>query len=123
MGAFIGYGDIGVWANNAERDTFLDWYAAHRCEEGDVRWEYCKSEAQRWTGRCIDLDDLIPKGELLRVADDEYEQAASEYWPDFARLLGIIESITRGDWHLRADMKASNEWRRDHRSRIPRGEG
>jgi hypothetical protein len=122
MGAFIGYGDIGVWANNGERDTFLDWFAAHRCKEGDPRWEYCKSGAQRWSGRCIDLDDLIPKGEVLEITDDEFQQASAEYWPDFARLLGIIESITRGDWHLRVDMKASNQWRRDHRNRVAEGE-
>jgi hypothetical protein len=122
MGAFIGYGDTGVWANNGERDTFLDWFAAHRCKEGDERWEYCKSDAQRWKGRCIDLADLIPQGEILEITSDEYDQAASEYWPDFARLLGIIESITRGEWHLRVDMKASNEWRRDYRNWLARGE-
>ncbi len=30
--------------------------------------------------------------------------------PDCWDLSGIIESITRGDWQLRVDMKASNGW-------------
>jgi hypothetical protein len=114
MGAFIGYGDVGVWANNRERDTFLDWFALHRCTVDDARWAYCKSDAQRYSGRCIDLEELIPCGTILEISDEEYIQAAVEHWPDFARLLGIIESITRGDWQLRDDMKASNSWRRDY---------
>lgn len=122
MGAFIGYGDTGVWASNGERDAFLDWFAAHRCHEGDDRWEYCKSDGQRWSGRCIDLEDLIPKGEVLEITSEEYDQAATEHWPDFARLLGIIESITRGQWHIRVDTKAANDWRRDYRNRLARGE-
>jgi hypothetical protein len=113
MGAFIGYGETGVWASNSDRDTFLDWFAAHRCTEGDDRWDYCKSGAQRWNGRCIDLEDLIPKGKILAITSEEYDRASAEYWPDFARLLGIIESITRGEWHLRDDMKESGQWRRD----------
>jgi hypothetical protein len=115
MGAFIGYGDIGVWADNRERDAFLDWFAAHRCSEGDARWIYCKSDAQRWMGRCIDLEDLIPQGQILEISSEEYDRAATVNWPDFARLLGIIESITRGEWLLRVDMQASNDWRRDDR--------
>lgn len=113
MGAFIGYGDVGVWASNGERDTFLDWFASHRCADEDARWEYCKSGAQRWSGRCIDLGDLIPQREVLEISSEEYEQAAAEHGPDFARLLEIIESITRGEWHLRVDSKGSNYWRRD----------
>jgi hypothetical protein len=65
---------------------------------------------------------LIPKGEILQITSEEYDQAATEYWPDFARLLAIIESITRGDWHLRANMKQSQEWRRENRNRSARGE-
>lgn len=114
MGAFIGYGDVGVWASNAERDTFLDWFAVHRCIEGDERWEYCKSDSQRWTGRCIDLEDcLIPRGVVLEISSDEYNEAASQFWPDFARLLGIIETITRGEWQIHVGSKAANRWRRD----------
>src|SRR6266699_6799753 len=84
MGAFIGYGDTGVWANNRERDAFLDWNAAHRCQPHDERWEYCKSEAQRWTGRCIQLDELIPRVELFEVSDTERAGAATEFWPHVA---------------------------------------
>lgn len=122
MGAFIGYGDVGVWASNWERDTFLDWFAAHRCTEGDPRWAYCQSAAHRWSGCGVELEDLIPKGEVLAITDDEFRRASKEHWPDFARLLGIIESITRGQWRLRVNMKAANEWRRDHRDRIAEGE-
>ncbi len=113
MGAFLGYGYVGVWASNRERNTFLDWFAAHRCQDGDERWEYCKSEGHRWTGCCIELADLIPPGEFLQITSEEYDQAAKEYWPDIARLLGIIESITRGDWQLRVDNQAAQDWRRD----------
>jgi hypothetical protein len=111
MGAFIGYGDTGVWASNPERDAFLDWYAANRCRAHDVRWEYCKSEAQRWSGRCIELDELIPKGELFEVSDVERAAAAAEFWPHVAQLLDIISQITRGEWqHLGSSREAVN-WR------------
>jgi hypothetical protein len=113
MGAFIGYGHVGVWANNRERDAFLDWFADNRCVPGDPRWEYCKSEAQRWIGTGIDLKDLIPKGEHLALSGEEYSQAAASYWPQVAQLLGIIDSITRGEWQIRVDSKAANDWRRD----------
>lgn len=111
MGAFIGYGEIGVWANNRERDAFLDWYAAHRCEPHDGRWEYCKSEAQRWTGRCIELDELIPRGEVLVVSDTEFAGAAIEFSPQVARLLRIINQITRGEWQHSVSSKAAVDWR------------
>ena len=103
MGAFIGYGDVGVWASNRERDAFLDWFAANRCTPGDTRWEYCKSEAQRWMGRCIELQDLIPVGEPLSLTEEEYTDAAKIFWPDVAQLLRILDSLTRGGWTLRAD--------------------
>jgi hypothetical protein len=45
MGAFIGYDEVGVWATNAERDAFLDWFAENRCVRNDSHWEYCKSIA------------------------------------------------------------------------------
>lgn len=112
MGAFIGYGDVGVWANNRERDAFLDWFAENRCSPGDSRWEYCKSDAQRWTGRCIDLDELLPRGQLLGLTLDEYSQAALTYWPHVAQLLGIIGTISRGDWQIRVDSRAAVDWRR-----------
>jgi hypothetical protein len=113
MGAFIGYGDVGVWANNGERNAFLDWFAEHRCTPGDTRWEYCKSGAQRWTGCCIDLEDIIPPGQALGLTEAEYDRAAAEFWPHVAQLLGIIESITRGEWQIRVNSRASIDWRRD----------
>lgn len=113
MGAFIGYGDVGVWASNRERDAFLDWFADNRCSPGDSRWKYCKSEAQRWTGRCIDLEDLLPRGQFLGLIPDEHAQAAVAYWPHVAQLLGIIELITRGEWQFRVDSRAAVDWRRD----------
>lgn len=113
MGAFIGYGEVGVWASNRERDAFLDWFADHRCTPGGARWEYCKSEAQRWTGRCIDLEELIPKGEILEISQQEYTRAAEEHWPHVAQLLRIIESLTRREWQIRVDSKDAINWRRD----------
>ena len=111
MGAFIGYDEIGVWASNRERDAFLDWYAANRCQPHDERWAFCKSEAQRWTGRCIQLDELIPRGELFLVSDAERIIAATEFGPHVARLLGIISEITRGDWHHSVGSKEAVAWR------------
>lgn len=122
MGAFIGYGDVGVWANNRERDAFLDWFADHRCAPGDSRWEFCKSEGNRWTGCCIKLDTLIPPGEILLITDEEYDRAKATYWPHVAQLLGIIESITRGEWKIRIDSRESIDWRR-HDQRAPWAQG
>jgi hypothetical protein len=112
VGAFIGYGHVGVWASNRERDAFLDWFADNRCSPGDERWTYCKSEAHRWTGCGIDLGDLLPRGESLRFTADEYARSAVDYWPDVAALLGIIETITRGEWQIRSDSRAAVYWRR-----------
>lgn len=114
QGSFIGFGDVGVWASDLERDTFLDWFAEQRCAAGDAKWAYCKSGAQRQVGWCIDLGNaLIQQGEILAITSDEYDQAAAQYSPDFARLLGIIESITRGDWQIRVEMKGATGWRRE----------
>jgi hypothetical protein len=111
MGAFIGYDDVGVWANNRERDAFLDWYAAHRCQPHDSKWEYCKSEAQRWTGRCIQLSELIPRGEVFVVSEADRVGAATEFWPHVAQLLDIIAQITRGEWKHLVSSKESVDWR------------
>ena len=111
MGAFIGYDDVGVWANNRERDAFLDWFADNRCSPGDARWEFCKSEGNRWTGCCIELSQLVPKGEILGLTADEYSNAANTYWPHIAQLLGIIEAITRSEWLIRVDSKSACYWR------------
>ncbi len=113
MGAFIGYGDRGVWANNRERDAFLDWFASHRCSLHDARWEYCKSPAQRYTGRCLNLEDLIETGQRLGLTREEYLDAEREYWPHLAQLLSIIEAITTGDWKLEVDNPETMKWRRE----------
>jgi len=111
MGAFIGYDEIGVWASNRERDAFLDWFAENRCVPGDARRDYCKSEAQRWTGGCIELQDLIPAGEPLGLTDEEYTYAATTFWPEVAQLLRIIDSLTRGEWTFRVDSVEAKSWR------------
>ena len=111
MGAFIGYGRIGVWASNRERDAFLDWFAAHRCAPHDTRWEYCRSEAQRWSGCCLELGDLIPRGEVFVVSDTEYAGATTAFWPHVAQLLCIISQITRGEWQHSDSSREAVDWR------------
>ena len=111
MGAFIGYGDRGVWASNRERDAFLDWYAEHRCEHGDAIWEYCKSDANRWTGCGIDLSDIFPLGQRFFISDMEYDEAAEAHWPDVAKLLRIIAQITSGDWQYDVGSTEAANWR------------
>jgi hypothetical protein len=111
MGSFIGYDEIGVWASNQERDAFLDWFAENRCAPGDARWDYCKSEAQRWTGRCIELEELIPAGAPLGLTDEEYARAATAFWPEVAQLLRILDSLTRGEWTLRVYSVEAKLWR------------
>jgi hypothetical protein len=84
MGAFIGFGEIGVWANNRERDAFLDWFAEHRCCAGDSRWQYCKSDGSRWTGCGVELSVLIANGEELASRRPR------------ARVLGYRSAIGKG---------------------------
>src|SRR5664279_3274856 len=79
MGAFLGYDEVGVWASNRERDAVLDWFASHRCVEGDARWDYCKSPAQRWMGRCIDIEDIIPRAERFLVTPAEKKHAPTNF--------------------------------------------
>jgi hypothetical protein len=110
MGAFLGYGDIGVWATNEERHVFLDWFAEHRCGWGDTRWEYCMNEAQRWMGRCIDLDELLLPSEILGLTDDEYKQAV-EFGLVVAKLLRIINATARREWNIRVDSVEATSWR------------
>ncbi len=112
MGAFIGYGEVGVSASNRERDAFLDWFAEQRCAPGDVRWEFCKSEGNRWTVCCIDLENLITRGEFFQITDVEYDEITPTYWPHVAQLVGIIESISRGEWKIRVDSREAIDWRR-----------
>src|SRR5688572_21854818 len=120
MGAFIGYDDVGVWASNGERDTFLDWFAEHRCAPGDPRWESCKSERNRWTGCCIELSEIIPRGEVFSVSPAERSAPAVEHWPDFATLLDIISAITRGEWKHDVSSKEAVDWRPEARAREAR---
>lgn len=110
MGAFIGYDEVGVWASNAERNAFLDWFVANRCLPGDPRLDFC--EGNRWAGCCIDLNELLPEGEPLQLTEDEYSRAKDTYWPHLAQLLSIIDSLTRGEWRIRGDSKAAISWRR-----------
>jgi hypothetical protein len=63
-------------------------------------------------GRCIDLADLLPRGQPLALTPDEYSRAAVTFWPHVAQLLGIIEIITRGEWKIRVDSRAAVDWRR-----------
>jgi hypothetical protein len=58
------------------------------------------------------LDELLPRGQLLGLTLDEYSQAALTYWPHVAQLLGIIGTISRGDWQIRVDSRAAVDWRR-----------
>ena len=120
MGAFLGYDDVGVWASNRERDTFLDWFAEHRCAPGDPRWEFCKSEGNRWTGCCIDLSDIIPRGEVFEVTPNERDAAVADLSPDFAVLLDIISAIMRGQWTHLVGSKEAVDWRPSAKAREAR---
>src|SRR4051794_3877216 len=100
MGAFLGYAvdDVGVWASNRERDAILDWFADHRCVKGDERWQFCKSEGNRWPGCCIELSELIPRGQSFEVSEVERAAAAKQFWPAVGELLGVLCMIARGEW-------------------------
>lgn len=111
MGAFIGNGDFGVWATNAERDGLLDWMAEHRCSPGDPRWEEYTSDAYRWPGCGLDVEALFPDGGSMDLTAEEYDQVAEE-WPHLAQLLGVVDVMTRGEWTVRVDSRAALAWRR-----------
>ena len=113
MGAFIGYGEFGVWASNAERNAFLDWFAANRCAPNDVRYVFCKSEGNRWTGCCLELEKLVARGDVLRLTEAERADATITHSHHVAQLLGIVDSMTRGEWRVRVDSKAALDWRTD----------
>jgi hypothetical protein len=117
MGAFLGYEDVGVWASNAERDAFLDWFAEHRCAAGDPRWAFCPSKANRWPGCCIDLSDIIPRGEALEVTSGERTALVAAHAADFAVLLDIVSAITRGEWTHRNGSKEAVHWRPEAKAR------
>ncbi len=111
MGAFIGYDEIGVGMSNRERDAFLDWFAAHRCAPHDAHWEYCMSAAHHWSGCCLELRDLIPRGEVFVISEAEYAEAGAEFWPHVAQLLCVISQITRGEWQHSSGSKEIHGWR------------
>jgi hypothetical protein len=111
MGAFLGYDLVGVWASNRERNAFLDWFAAHRCSVGDAAWNFCKSEGNRWTGCCIQLDELIPRGKLFEVSAAEQAEAATEFWLEVGMLLKIVSQITHGEWTHSVSSKEAVDWR------------
>jgi hypothetical protein len=107
MEAFVGYGDIGVWASDSERDAFLDWFMKHRCEPRDSRWEFCWSESNRQAGIRIELNNLVPRGEVLEVSARDRFSVSQKYSPEFVLLLDIIAAITRGEWtHLISSTEA-----------------
>jgi hypothetical protein len=105
MSAFIGYGEIGVWTTNAERDEFLDWFAANRCEVHDTRWQYCKCPGNRFMGCDLELNDIIPKGRLFEVSEQELADAAH-----LAGLLRVIGQIARDEWHYNASSPQATGW-------------
>ena len=111
MGAFLGYGDRGVWANNRERDAFLDWFADHRCQPGDAAWQFCKSEGNRWTGCGIELSELLPANVAFGVTEAECEAASQEYWNAIGELLRIVAEISEGQWQHLVDSNEAAEWR------------
>lgn len=112
MGAFIGYGNRGVWASNAERDVFLDWYASHRCRWDDARWRYCKHHSRRWPGNGIELNELIPRGERFTVSEFELQQVAQKYASSVTKLLQIISDITHAKWKHSANSLEAVHWRK-----------
>ncbi len=112
MGAFIGYGEVGVWLADGERDAFLDWYASNRCQRNDSRWIFCMSPGNRWTGCCIELNALIPHGEILEVTDADDAAATAALWPNARGMLLIISQITRGSWSHLVSSREAIEWRK-----------
>jgi hypothetical protein len=111
MGAFISIGDVGIWATNYERNAFLDWFAEFRCSPGDDRWQWCKSEAQRWTGRCIELTEFLQADEAFQVSDAEVSLVKARYGTDVAQLIKHIEEIRQGKWEHRVDSREAVDWR------------
>ncbi|WP_166828866.1 hypothetical protein [Thalassoroseus pseudoceratinae] len=111
MGAFIGYGNRGVWVSNDERDAFLDWYASHRCRWDDVRWRFCKHHSRRWPGNGIELGELIPRGERFTVSDFELQRAAAKHDSAVGKLLRVIVDITHAKWKHLADSSEAVCWR------------
>ena len=110
MGAFIGTGNIGIWASNGERNDFLDWFADNRCSPGDARWQWCKDAAQRWSGRCIDLSEFLRPGGAFHVSEAEL-LAAQQYGDCLPKLLMHLQEISRGEWHYTVTSSEAVRWR------------
>jgi hypothetical protein len=87
---------------------------------GDARWEFCKSEGNRWAGCCIELSEIIPRGDAFAVSPAERSAAAAEHWPDFAALLDIVSAITRGEWKHLVSSKEAVDWRPEAKAREAR---
>ncbi|MCE9635578.1 MAG: hypothetical protein K8T90_07730 [Planctomycetes bacterium] len=111
MGSLIHRGETGVWVSNGHRNDFLDWFAAHRCQPNDERWQYCKSEGHRWTGFCLDLDDLLRSAEVLELTADELARAKQEHGFEGPQLLAVISKVTKGEWPYRNGDLDAQYWR------------
>jgi hypothetical protein len=114
MGAFIGTNEIGIWVSNGMRDDFLDWFAEHRCVEHDPRWDFCKSEGNRWPGANVELSDLLPSGHAtaLNLTTNEIEQAKAEYPWRLDQLLIVVDQILRGEWLHHAGSDEAMNWKK-----------
>ena len=119
MGAFIGTGDVGIWASNGERNDFLDWFAENRCSPDDTRWQWCKSEAQRWNGRCLDLSEFLPPDEVFHVSEAELREAR-KYGPQMLELLKRVQETASGEWLYTENTNESVTWRPPRLSAAPR---
>ncbi len=64
----------------------------------------------RFMGACIQLEELIPKGEILVVSNRELADAAVEFGPRFAAMLSVISQISRGEWHYTVDSEEALRW-------------
>jgi len=84
---------------------------------GGPRWEYCRWEGHRWPGCGIELNDIIPSGEVFSVSPDERSAAATEHGPNFALLLDIIAAITRGEWTHLVSSKEAVSWTPEAKAR------
>ncbi len=97
MSGFIGKGKIGIWVWNRDRNLFLDWLAEHRAGN-DPKWrEKLLSEAHRWMGCCLDLEELIPEGAWSPPTENELAAAANvnEHFPTILRL---VAATVDGSW-------------------------
>ena len=73
------------------------------------------SDDWRWPGCDIELSELLPLGVPLDFTGEEYDTACLEHWPHFAQLLGIVDTMTRGEWQIRANTTTALNWSRPKR--------